>query len=95
MFGLSLAMLGMQIVPIIIDIAGIIEPYLKATAVPRPLGVAYAYSNMIFSIVASVMLWLIYATIDKENIALLKRNTVLEDDKAHLESDLADEKLKH
>lgn len=95
MFGLSLAMLGMQIVPIIIDIFGIIEPSLKTTAVPRPLGVAYAFSNATFSIVASIMLWLIYETIDRDNIKLLKENHDLKDDKQHLESDLADEKRKH
>jgi len=95
MFGLSMAMLGMQIVPIVIDIAGIIEPYLKATSVPRPLGVAYALSNATFSIIASVMLWLIYETIDRDNIKLLKENAALKDEKEHLKHDLKVEKRKH
>jgi hypothetical protein len=102
MYGLSLSMLGMQIVPIIIDVVGIIEPSLKTPTVPRPLGVAYALSNATFSIIASVMLWLIYETIDRDNIKLLKENTNLKDDKAHLQDDkkqlkkdLAKEKRKH
>lgn len=102
MFGLSLAMLGMQLIPIIVDVVGIIAPNLKASAVPRPLGIAYTFSNMIFSIVASIMLWLIYEVIDRENILLSRKNAQLEDDKVHLQDDkdhltedLAKEKRKH
>ena len=89
MFGLSLAMLGMQFVPIIIDVAALIEPVMKSTSVPRPLGVMYALSNATFSIIASVMLWLIYETIDRDNIKLLKENESLKDDNAHLKDDKA------
>lgn len=95
MYGLSLSMLGMQFVPILIDIVGIIEPTVKAAAVPRPLGVAYALSNATFSIIASVMLWLIYEVIDRDNIKLLKENHDLKDEKKHLKKDLAKEKRKH
>lgn len=102
MYGLSLSMLGMQFVPILIDVVGIIEPSLKTPSVPRPLGIAYAFSNATFSIIASVMLWLIYETIDRDNIKLLKENTELKsdnahlkDDKKHLKKDLAKEKRKH
>lgn len=95
MYGLSLSMLGMQFVPILIDIVGIIEPSLKTPTIPRPLGVAYALSNATFSIIASVMLWLIYEVIDRDNIKLLKENHDLKDDKAHLKKDLAKEKRKH
>lgn len=95
LFGLSLAMLGMQFVPILIDVVAIFHPNLKASAVPRPLGVAYSLSNATFSIIASVMLWLIYETVDRDNLKLIQENEHLKDDKDHLKKDLAKEKRKH
>lgn len=91
LFGLSSAMLGMQFVPIIINVLAIAEPLYKSTI--APFGAVYAFSNMVFSIVASVMLWLMYELIDKDNIKMVDEAEQLENKRKDLVK--TNDKLQH
>lgn len=95
MFGLTCTLIFMQFVPITIDVFALFTERAGSGRIPLTLGIAYAFSNMTFSIIASILLWQIYEVIGRETEEVAKENDELKHDNKELQIELSKEKSKH
>lgn len=87
LFILSIVILLGQVVPIIIDTLAIYADVSKSSASPSPIGVAYAVSNCLTSILSAIFIWTLYRmaarqliTTDKTEAGLRRKSDVIIED---------------